>query len=68
MTREPTSGIRVAGAGDSRSASLHVVAHEGRVVVVGIKGAPPLALVDDAWAELLPLPPGLDAVQLVHVA
>ena len=43
--------------GGSRSAMVRAVAHEGRVVVVGIKAAPPLALVGGAWTELPPLPP-----------
>ena len=32
-------------------------AHEGRVVVIGIRGAPPSALVDDVWTELPRLHP-----------
>ena len=42
---------------DSPPVGLGVVAHEGRVVVIGIAAAPPLALVGDVWIELPPLPP-----------
>lgn len=41
----------------SISSGLRAVAHEGRLVVLGICDlAPPLALVDDVWTELPPLP------------
>ena len=36
---------------------LRAVAHEVQVVVVGLTGAPPLALADGSWTELPPLPP-----------
>ena len=45
------------------------VAHEDRVVVVGIRGASPLALVYDAWTELPPPPaPGPDSRWNAHKA
>ena len=36
---------------------LCAVAHEARVVVIGIEAAPPSALTDNVWIELPPLPP-----------
>ena len=46
------------GAGSQSSgADLGAVSHKGRVVVIGIRGAPPLALVNGVWTELPPLPP-----------
>ena len=48
----------------SRSAQLTAVSHEGRVVVIGIEGAPPLALVDDVWTELPRLPPTAGAAHM----
>ena len=43
--------------GSLQVAGLRVVAHEGRLVVAGIKHAPPLALAGDVRTELRPLPP-----------
>ena len=37
---------------DSDTSMLSAVAHEGRVVMYGAEGAPPLALVDGVWTEL----------------
>ena len=40
----------------TEAADLRAVAYEGRVAVIGIDGAPPLALAGGGWTELSPLP------------
>ena len=52
----------------STISAMSAVAHEGRLVVLGIKSAPPLALVDDVWIELPPLPARRNNVQVAHAA
>ena len=44
------------GVDAARAGHLRTVVHEGRVVVIGIEGTPPLVLVDDVWTELPPFP------------
>ena len=41
----------------SLAGGLRAVAHEGRIIVIGIQAALPLALAGDVWTELPPLHP-----------
>ena len=54
--------------GSSLSGPLNAVAHEGRVVVIGLTGSPSLALVGDVWTELPPPPPVDSATRMGRLA